>query len=235
MNIIGIMLPIAVMIIGIWFSSISDQHGKIILYVLASALFLYKACEYTIYGLNLQLTKIPIEFSTMTYFIFSITVIFNLRKLNSIAAFCSFISGIGYLISFMFIGDQFISGNGWVLTSMAFINHAILFLGSMLLIRQIKIDRHEMNKILKFTFFYVIYVVLMNQFVQFTQSYIFIRILLGGDVLSALYPGHMFSSYEYLLYFLILYSVYRFCISIFFMIAKRIGHQQGGMKHEHTI
>jgi hypothetical protein len=235
MLIFGIALSTAVICIGIWFTSFKDKKRKIIMYALAIVLLLYKACEYTIYGLNLQVTKIPIEFSTMTYFIFSITVIFNLRKLVSIAAFCSFISGLGYLISFMLIGEQFILGNGLVLAGMAFINHSIVFLGSMLLIPEIKVDRHEVNKILKFTFFYVFYVILMNQMVQFTQSFIFIRILLGADVLSTLFPDRMFTSYEYLLYFLVLYIVYRMCISIFFIIAKRVRNFNGGIKHEHTV
>jgi hypothetical protein len=231
----GIVISIIVVCIGFLLSRLKENHRKIILYSLATLLLLYKACEYTIYGLNLQTTKIPIEFSTMTYFIFSVTVIFKLKKLYSIAAFCAFISGVGYLLSFMLIGEQYFSGNGFFLASMAFVNHSIVFLGSMLIIREIKVNRYEANKILKFTFFYVFYVILMNQLVQFTQSFIFIRILLGADVLSTLFPNHMFTSYEYLLYFLILYIIYRFCISIFFIIASRMNHQKEGIKHEHTV
>ncbi|OHE40418.1 MAG: hypothetical protein A2102_00375 [Tenericutes bacterium GWF2_38_8] len=232
---LGIAVSVFILCIGVWLTRLQGKPRKITLYTLAIGLFLYKAIEYTIYGLNMQLNKIPLEFSTMSYFIFSISVIFNIKKLSSVAAFCAFVSGIGYLLSFMVIGNQYFENNGFQLAVMAFLNHSILFLGSMLLVKQIDFNSKEISNILKFTFVYVFYVIIMNQLIPFTQQYIFIRVLLGADLLSSLFPNHVFTSYEYLLYFLLIFTIYRVFISLFFLIGKTIGRNHGGMKNEHTI
>jgi len=232
---VGIAISLFIICIGICLTQLNEKPRKIILFLLATSLLTYKAVEYTIYGLNLQLNKIPLEFSTMTYFIFSISVIFNIKKLSSIAAFCAFVSGIGYLLSFMFVGNQYFMNNGFHLTIMALLNHSILFIGSMLLVKQIDLKSKEISNILKFTLIYVCYVIAVNHFIQFTQEYVFIRILLGADILNSLFPNHVFTSYEYLLYFLIVFVIYRVCISLFFFIVKMIGNNHGGIKNEHSI
>ncbi len=232
---LGIAVSVFIICIGVYLTKLQDKPRKIILYMLAVGLFLYKTIEYTLYGLNMQLTKIPLEFSTMSYFIFSISVIFNIKKLSSIAAFCAFVSGIGYLLSFMIIGNQYFENNGFQLAIMALLNHSILFLGSMLLVKQIDLSSKEMSNILKFTLIYVFYVITMNQLIPFTQQYIFIRVLLGADLLTTLFPNHVFTSYEYLLYFLLIFMIYRILISLFFFIGKSIGRNHGGMKNEHSI
>jgi hypothetical protein len=232
---LGIAVSVFIICIGVYLTKLQGKPQKVILYMLAISLFLYKTIEYTLYGLNMQLTKIPLEFSTMSYFIFSISVIFNIKKLSSIAAFCAFVSGIGYLLSFMIIGNQYFLNNGFQLAIMALLNHSILFFGSMLLVKQIDLSSKEMSNILKFTLIYVFYVILMNQLIPFTQQYIFIRVLLGADLLTTLFPNHVFTSYEYLLYFLLIFTIYRVLISLFFFIGKSIGRNHGGMKNEHSI
>ena len=232
---VGIAISLFIICVGICLTQLNEKPRKIILFLLAISLLTYKTIEYTIYGLNLQLNKIPLEFSTMTYFIFSISVIFNIKKLSSITAFCAFVSGIGYLLSFMFVGDQYFMNNGFQLTIMALLNHSILFIGSMLLVKQIDFNSKEISNILKFTFIYVCYVIAVNHFIQFTQEYVFIRILLGADILNSIFPNHVFTSYEYLLYFLIVFAIYRVCISLFFFIVKMIGNNHGGIRNEHSI
>jgi len=105
----------------------------------------------------------------------------------------------------------------------------------MLLVKQIDLSSKEMSNILKFTLIYVFYVITMNQLIPFTQQYIFIRVLLGADLLTTLFPNHVFTSYEYLLYFLLIFMIYRILISLFFFIGKSIGRNHGGMKNEHSI
>jgi hypothetical protein len=224
MFIFGIIISSIILILGIYFVTLSQNQRHHLVMILALILFFYKLTEYTIFGLTMQLHKIPLEFSTMSYFIFSMTIIFKLKKLQLLAAFMAFISGIGYLISFMILGDDYLFNNGLYLTSMALINHAILYLGSMLIIKDLNYTKQEERRIMVFTMMYVIYVSIMNELITFPQSFIFIRILLGGDLLTTYFSSDRLSSYTYLLYFLSVFILYKAILLIFHGICK-LTHQ----------
>lgn len=113
MHVIGIVMSTIMIITGIVFQSMGTHQRRRISILLSLFLFLYKLTEYTIFGLTMQLDKIPLEFSTITYFVYSISVLFNIKKMRAIAAFMGFISGIGYLITFMLMGDVFYEINGF--------------------------------------------------------------------------------------------------------------------------
>ena len=215
MSTLGIIMSSLMIITGIVFATMPERHRRTVSIVLSLFLFLYKLTEYTIFGLTMQLDKIPLEFSTITYFVYSITVLFQIKSMRSIAAFMGFISGIGYLITFMMMGTTFYAINGFYITTMAFINHSIVFLGSMLLIKDVKMHQQEVKKIMTFSMIYVIYVALMDQFIEFSQPFIFIRLLLGGNILSELIKAESPSSYLYLLYFVSVFMIYRIAILIF--------------------
>jgi hypothetical protein len=212
---IGIVMSTLMIITGIMFQNMGTQQRRRISILLSLFLFLYKLTEYTIFGLTMQLDKIPLEFSTITYFVYSISVLFNIKSMRSIAAFMGFVSGIGYLITFMLIGNTFNEINGFYTTTMAFINHSIVFLGSMLLLKDVSIHAKEIKRIMTFSMIYVIYVALMDQWIEFSQPFIFIRLLLGGNILSELINHESPSSYLYLLYFVSVFIIYRIAIYIF--------------------
>lgn len=215
MYMIGIVMSTLMIITGIVFQNMEAIQRRRISILLSLFLFLYKLTEYTIFGLTMQLDKIPLEFSTITYFVYSISILFNIKSMRSIAAFMGFVSGIGYLITFMLIGNTFYEINGFYTTTMAFINHSIVFLGSMLLVKDVSIQAKEIKKIMTFSMIYVIYVALMDQWIEFSQPFIFIRLLLGGNILSELIHHESPSSYLYLLYFVSVFIIYRIAIYIF--------------------
>ena len=108
----GLIISLSIFIIGICLMLLPINFNRRILLLLAVLLFTYKLTEYTMYGLMLLPYKVPLEYSTMTYFIFSITIIFGIQKLKTFAAFSSLISGLGYLISFVLMKDQYLLNNG---------------------------------------------------------------------------------------------------------------------------
>lgn len=220
----GIIISSIILILGIYLVTLKHTQRHRLVMMLALILFFYKLTEYTIFGLTMQLHKIPLEFSTMSYFIFSMTIIFKLKKLSLLAAFMAFISGIGYLISFMILGDDYLLNNGVYLTSMALINHAILYLGSMLILKDLNYNKNEERRIMMFTMIYVIYVSIMNELITFPQPFIFIRILLGGDLLTSYLSHDALSSYTYLLYFLSIFLLYRIMLLIFHGLCKLTHH-----------
>jgi hypothetical protein len=224
---------VGVLITGVMLSKLNQQTRHRTTLLLAWTLFLYKLIEYTIHALHFRLEKIPLEFSTITYFIFSITVIFNLKHAKTIAAFMSFITGIGYLASFIFLGKSYYAQNGFYITTAALINHSIVYLGSMMMMKNITWTQNEEKKILIFTFIYMIYVALANMFISFPQPFIFIRMLLGADILYILVPKTTYTSYMYLLYYLSIYVSFRLIMGIFHMLCEFIKKRE--VQHEHTI
>lgn len=230
-----IILSSVVLILSLGLLFLPKAFTKKLIFALSLYLFIYKTVEYTLYGLSLDLSKIPVEYSTITYFLLSITVIFQIGKLRPLAAFMGFISGLGYVIAFMFLGVSYYTHNGLFITNMAFINHSIVFLVGLLLMRDERFHLLDKKKILLFTTIYIIYVLIVSRFVTFTQSYIFILMLLGGDLLHILIPSTYPSSYDYLMYFLALLLLYQVVIHLFIGINHMLNRIKQGEIHEHSI
>ena len=231
----GIISSMIIILLGLFMLRFKTPTSNKIITIFAIYLLIYKTVEYTLYGLNLQVSKIPIEYSTITYFLFSIQVIFGIKSLKPIASFMGFVSGLGYLIVFMFLATQYIEHQGQFTTMMAFVNHSIVFMGSLLLMKSEQFHKMDKRAILSFTMIYLIYVIIVNQFVIFTQSYIFILMLLQGDLLERLAPSGRLSAIDYLSYFLAIFLIYQLCIQVFIWLSSRIYQMKRGRKHEYTI
>lgn len=232
----GIILTTCILVLGGLCLIIPKRYGRLVLLTTSSCLLVYKSIEYTLYGLHLDLSKIPIEYSTLTYFIFSITVLFNIKKLIPLASFMGFVSGFGYLLSLMFLANSYFEHNGTYVTLMAFINHSIVFIGGIILMKDYTFQKIAKKDILIFTSLYIVYVVIIERMVTFTQSFIFIRMLLGGDILKELFPQINPTSYDYLFYFFILFIIYYLVINLFIWINHQLCHfKQGDRKHEYSI
>jgi len=229
MYILGFMFLITILIITKLV--LRSSKKKIIMQTICLTLLIYKTVEYTIYGLNLELSKIPIEYSTISYFVFSITVLFRLDKLKSIASFMAFISGLGYLLAFSLVGHIFIREQGLMITLIALMNHTILFLGSMIMISDQKLEIQESKRIFKFTTLYLIYVIVLNICFDFSKENIFIQMLLGMNFQNI---DQNLVSYVYLLYFLVLVLIYSGIIKLFFVINRYL-FMKGRKNYEHTI
>lgn len=233
MDYLFLTISIVMMLIGIIMSQMNQKHRHHATLVLAWAVFSYKSIEYTIHALHFRLEKIPLEFSTVTYFVFSMTIIFNIKPLKTIAAFMSFITGVGYLISFIFLGETFYQQHGIFSTTAALINHAFMYLGSMMMMKNIIWNPKEEKKILFFSVIYMVYVSILNLLISFPQSFIFIRMLLGADILYRLIPQNTYTSYMYLLYYLSIYIAFRVMIGVFHFLCEFIKKKE--VQHEHTI
>lgn len=231
----NVILSAFVLVISVGLLFISKTISKKLVLIASIYLFLYKAVEYTIYGLNLELSKIPVEYSTITYFLLSITVIFEIKQIKPLAAFMGFISGLGYVIVFIFLGSSYYEHQGLFTTNMAFINHSIIFIISLLLMRDVKFHLVDKKKIFLFTTISIVYVIFITRFITFTQDYIFILMLLGGDLLKLIIPKGYISSYDYLIYFLSLLILYQVVIHLFIVINHLLNRTRQGEPHEHSV
>lgn len=228
-------LSLCVILLGVLLCYIKPIHSKRVLLLLSLFLFLYKTIEYTLYALHLEPSKIPVEYSTITYFLLSIVVIFQLDSLKPLASFMGIISGLGYVIVFIFLGSSYLKHQGLYITSMAFINHSIVFWGGLILLRTERFQKMDYKKIMVFTMIYLIYVTTLQELVEFKQPYIFILMLLDGNLIERMIPSSNINGFDYLLYFLLLFMVYQIFARFILFINQHVSTKKEMMTHEHTI
>ena len=103
----------------------------VITYIIALAVFAFHAWYFID---QRALNKYPSEFSHISYFIFSVSVIVGGRKMQSLASFCGLVTGIGFIIGGCFSPASMLSDaeNGATLV-ISVLRHEILYLGGLLL------------------------------------------------------------------------------------------------------
>lgn len=103
----------------------------VITYIIALAVFAFHVWYFID---QRALNKYPSEFSHISYFIFSVSVIVGGRKMQSLASFCGLVTGIGFIIGGCFSPASMLSDaeNGATLV-ISVLRHEILYLGGLLL------------------------------------------------------------------------------------------------------
>lgn len=117
----------------------NDKWLKIITLVL----LVIKITEYVYMNIKQGFTY-PIEISAITYYMFSIIVLFNIKKLYHIAAFFGIISGLGFFIYYSTLGyiEAFYYEMGR--HAIAVMAHGILLIGGIYLLK--KYDFRETHR-----------------------------------------------------------------------------------------
>lgn len=110
--------------------------------IIALFLLLFKLSEYIYINLREDFAY-PIEISTITYFMFSIIVLLNIKKAYHIASFFAIISGLGFFLYYSLLG--FISAFYFELPRhiIAIISHGILLVGGVCLLEEFPFDRNK--------------------------------------------------------------------------------------------
>lgn len=92
------------------------------------------------------LHKYPSEFSHISYFIFSVSVIVGGRKMQAFASFCGLVTGIGFIIGGCFSPSSMLADaeNGATMV-ISVARHEILFLGGLLLF--LNVGRFEVKDV----------------------------------------------------------------------------------------
>lgn len=222
MRYIGILGFIAMIGITLLVALIPIKYRKHLIFIAALFLFFFKTIEYTSYALTFQMDKIPVEFSTITYFVFSLTILFNLKFLKPFATFSAFISGTGYLLSFIFLGQYYFEVLPTFNATMAFIDHGLLFMASILMMRNDFYRNATTRNLMWLSAFYMVYALLVNYIVPYSDQYIFIRMLLSGQLIHYVLPSLELNAYMYMLYFLLIIGGFRLIIWLFHTLNKHI-------------
>ncbi len=110
--------------------------------ILTFFLLMFKIGEYIYINLTEDIAY-PIEISTITYFMFSVIILFNIKKAYHIASFFAIISGLGFFLYYSLLG--FISSFYFELPRhiIAIISHGILLIGGVYLLEEFSFDRNK--------------------------------------------------------------------------------------------
>lgn len=108
------------------------KYASYLIYALALIILIWKSVEFGIYGMNPNGTR-PIEFSHISYFILGIVIVFGLKPLYPFAGFCSFLSGLVYMISAFVAPASLMRGMTGYLLPFAMTTHSLLFLEGLLI------------------------------------------------------------------------------------------------------
>lgn len=211
-TIIGLLSLVIILLIG---SNLNEKS----LMLLSVFIIANKGIEIFIGLVIGNLYKIPIEFSTITYFLLPIFILFKKRELIEIFAFLGFVSGIGYLSLFILSGDTLYQLNGLYNTVQGLINHSIIFILS------IYCMRYKPHKLLTLriwitTFILIAYALVISLIVDYSNQSIFItRVLEGKVVIDFLNP--IFAKFSIIIYYLIIFSFYHLSIYLYIYLNKR--------------
>lgn len=204
-------LLISIFIVSILLKS---KRGEHLLRVLTVILLIVKIAEYIYMNISSGFTY-PLEISAITYFMFSIIVLFRMKKLYHIAAFFGVISGIGFFLYYSTLG--FISAFYFEMLRhyVAIMAHGILFIGGVYLL-----VNHDFKKTNKKDLLLTMVLILAHASIFYTDAIegtTFIYFLIRPEFL-------MISSYELLnhllmiLYYLLTFSVFITVINKFYVI-----------------
>ncbi len=140
-------------------------------------------------------TKIPVELSTISYFIVPIILYFNIKKLYVWAVYASFISGFFYYISMILVGDAMYGDFPIYSYSTSLFNHGTLIVYSIIVSKHIAFKNKEIHIIHFGLILTIVYALLIRPIVTHPGR-IFIYMILDAtlvkvyflEIKSIIYP-----------------------------------------------
>ncbi len=194
--------------------------NKIILNVLGIFLLIFKIIEFSYYYLN-DMNIFPVEFSHISYFIVSIIIIFNIKRLYFFGSFISFTSGITYVLTYLFKDNEFVTFNIY----MTFISHIILlFIGLTLMFNMNKYKKIDTLYLFLGFILIITYSLLVHYKLIFPNqdlSYVVLNQIIFGSILK--YIGiTTFNEITYLIYYPSLILVLVLLITSIYFINKHL-------------
>ena len=196
-----------------------------IAYGIAFFLILYKTSEYIYWQAVGQHLKVPVEFSAVSYFLFGLTTVFRIKKLDALGVFCGFLAGMFYSVASWVSPDSFVNSGleeSIFLFVMAIINHHALYFGSipmMANVRRFKI-KESWWCILIGVAVMIGYSWLMHLFTPYTELYgklIFIRVT-DGSILNYLFPALNVTPLFTAIYLVVVSVVFAFLLLFFYSL-----------------
>jgi hypothetical protein len=128
-------------------------------------------------------TKIPIELSTISYFVVPVILYFNIKKLHVWAVYAAFTSGFFYYVSMIIAGDAMYGNFPIYSYSTSLFNHGTLIVYSIIVARDITFRNKEIHIIHIGLILTMVYALLMRPIITHPGR-IFIYMILDADLVK---------------------------------------------------
>ncbi len=162
-------------------------------------------------------TKLPIELSTISYFVVPIVLFLNIKKLNVWAVYASILSGALYYFSMIVAGQQMYGHFPVYSYSTSLFNHGTLLMYSMIMLSNVRFFKSERFIIWIGLAITIVYVLLMRPLVTHPGR-IFIYEILDAELVNA-----YFSDFG-----VVAYSIYYILFVMFLYISSNLVHYFSG-------
>lgn len=206
----------------------SNRHGNDILRVIAGLLLVYKIGEYIYKNLH-GIYSFPMEISTITYFMFSIIVVFNIKPAYNIASFYAILSGLGFFIYYTIFGYKSFLYFGLSKHIIAILSHGVLLFGGLYLFKHFKFSEEK-----KINIYLIILAIIAHASVFYIESIkntTFIYFIIKPEfveVFTKLWINHFLK----VLYYIGLFFLFNKVICYFYNY-NRLIHQQKLIEKDH--
>ena len=120
------------------------KYNEIMLKIFGTILCVYKLAFYVLKNIKGNFT-VPVEISSISYFLVPIILVFKLKKLYVVGSFFGIISGIGYFVFYAIVGYNFINTFSVSKIVVACIAHGYLLLAGLRLFKQIKFKKDSIQ------------------------------------------------------------------------------------------
>ena len=214
----------------LWFAAINagaflifnkKKSADLILTINSLFLLIYKTIEYIYYNIKGFSNAFPVEFSAISYFLFSIVHLFRIKKLEQLAVFCAFISGFFYMLSIIFVGDGMFKYNGGIInTLITLLNHSLLYFGAIIKMKFCKYNSADFYKVFSGMFFMIFYAWALKPLYVENGSVIFIYKLMDASIINMVFPAFKGFSFFMPIYYLIIIVLCLAILSLFYKINR---------------
>lgn len=122
------------------------KKNEIILRILSIIIFVYKLVHYVIQNVN-GILSIPVEISSITYFLMCIILVFKIKSLYCIGSFFGIIAGLGYFLFYTFLGFTVASNFTVKDILLGCFNHGFVFVAGLHLFKANTFSQSDKPKI----------------------------------------------------------------------------------------
>jgi hypothetical protein len=209
LSIIGFILSICMYR---WLNQI--KYGMLVLRIISALLLVFKLGEYLYKNINGFYT-FPVEISTITYFMFSLIIVFNIKMAFYLASFFAVLCGVGFFVYYSLFG--FISSLHFGLYKhiIAIISHGILLFGGLYIFKHNQFQQEKRSSIYLVILGIIAHASLF--YIDSIQNTTFIYYIIRPDFLN-LFRYVWVNHFLKISYFILLFVIFGQIIHLFYRL-----------------
>lgn len=183
---------------------------KVILYVIVIYFLIYKSLEYYYHYFIENNNQLPVEFSSVSYFLIAIGVLFHIKGLREFAGLLAMLSGFFYMLATIVSPESFMHNTKFYL-EMARLNHTLLFLTG-ILVNTIYYNRGYYYPYIFGIILVIVYAYIIKYIYNYSDnSYVIYEITLGSILISS----NIYNYLTLIIYYILLVTIYLLLVKFY--------------------